>query len=475
MISPFKAPLHIFCALALLVSIPSGLRAQDDNSLISGTMPEDSLPELKNILASALKQSPQMLLNEIAIAQAEAARYSSSSQLLPQVNANASYAWNNISADIAEPKGGFEPGAPRTSKDKSDGPYYGVSVSQPIFTWYALTNQVKIADIGIKISEKSYGEAYRGLANTIRTQYLGLIFQKVSLRNQRFALDQTARLLALDEVRLKSGAMAPAQLLGPRAAYAAARLAMARSDENYSRAKRQLARLAGVDTINEDAIPLTLPKWSATAEAPGAISARIQKDGAAGTLQGQIVALRIKDAELTYAIAKTRLYPKFSLSASASQYNSQTVTSTTVTQNAAFSTSYGISGSWTLFDGFAAKGAKRYALANKRIYEEQQRSLTAQVKEQADSSARLIEFSAQTLAMTEATREGMVVNLARVTDEFKRGSLTDEAVATATSQLYSQDAAVVAGQIDLIGRWVELVSLSGEDPILKQVPSRYVR
>jgi len=461
---------------AVSVLVPCLLQAQSGGApSVAGTMPEDSLPELKVILTSALKQSPQMLMSEISITQAEAARYSSSSQLLPQVNANASFAWNNISADVAEPPGGFKPGDVRTNKDKSSGPYYGVSVSQPLFTWYALTNQVKIADIAISISEKSYGEAYRGLANTIRTLYLGLIFQKISLRNQRFALDQTARLLALDEVRLKSGAMAPAQLLAPRAAYAAARLAMARTDESYTRSKRQLARLAGVDSINEDAIPLTVPKWSAAAEAPGAISARIQKEGVEGTLQGQILALRIKDAELSYAIAKTRLYPKFSLTASASQYNSQNVTASSVTQTAAFSTTYGVSGSWTIFDGFAARGAKRYALANKRIFEEQQRGLNAQFKDQADGAARLIEFSSQTLAMTEATRDGLAVNLERVSDEFKRGNLTDEAVATATSQLYAQDAAVVAAQIDLLSRWFELVSLSGEDPILKQIPSRYAR
>jgi hypothetical protein len=77
--------------------------------------------------------------------------------------------------------------------------------------------------------------------------------------------------------------------------------------------------------------------------------------------------------------------------------------------------------------------------------------------------------------MTEATRDGLAVNLERVSDEFKRGNLTDEAVATATSQLYAQDAAVVAAQIDLLSRWFELVSLSGEDPILKQIPSRYAR
>jgi len=142
-------------------------------------------------------------------------------------------AWNRISADKAEPPGGFKPGEATKSEDKSHGPYYGIGLSQPVFTWYAITNQVKMADIAVKLSEKNYAEAFRVLANTIRTQYLGLIFQKISLRNQRFSLNQTARLLALDEARLKAGAMAPAELIIPRAGYAAAQLAMARSEEIY--------------------------------------------------------------------------------------------------------------------------------------------------------------------------------------------------------------------------------------------------
>jgi len=461
---------------AVSVLVPCLLQAQSGGApSIAGTLPEDALPDLKRLITSALKQSPQMILNEIAITQSEAARYASSAQRLPQINSNVSYAWNNISADVAEPPGGFKPGDPRTNKDKSSGPYYGVSVSQPIFTWFALTNQVKIADIGIKIAEKNYAEAYRGLVGTLRTQYLGLIYTKVARRNQRYNLAQTERLLALDEARLKSGAMAPSELIGPRTGYAQARLAMARTDDIYARAKAQLARLAGVESIDEEALPLEAPKWSGDPAAAGALAARLQRDGVEATFQGQINALRIKDAELNYKVARTRVYPKFSLSASASQYNSQTVTTNSVSQAAAFSTNYGISGSWTIFDGFATRGAKLSALASKRYNEQVQKGFTAQVKEQVQAAAQGIDFSAQTLEMVETARVSVLVQVERVKDEFKRGSVTEDAVTSVTAQLYGQDAAVVAARIELLGRWIELVSLVGSDPVLNQLPARYVQ
>lgn len=464
-----------FLSALVIMGLVAGAHAQPAGPSVAGTMPEDSLPDLKRIIASALRQSPQMLLNEIAISQAEAARYSATAQRLPQVSGSASYAWNRISADKAEPPGGFRPGDATKSEDKSHGPYYGVGMTQSLFTWYALTNQVKLADISIKLSEKNYAEAFRVLANSIRTQYLGLIFQKISLRNQRFSLNQTARLLALDEARLKAGAMAPAELILPRAGYAAAQLAMARSEEIYSRSKAQLVRMCGIEAIDEEAIPLEIPKFSASAEAPASLVAQLKRDGVEGTLQGQMNALRIKDAELNYKIARTRLFPKLNLNANASQYNSQNVTATTVTQQAAFSTSYGVTVNWTLFDGFAARGAKLYALANKRVYEQQQRVLSAQVIDQVESTSKLIGFAVQSLEMAEYTKAGVALSLERVTDEFKRGSVTEDAVTSAKSQLYSQEAAVAAARIDLVGRWCDLVSLVGADPVLTQIPARYVQ
>jgi len=163
------------------------------------------------------------------------------------------------------------------------------------------------------------------------------------------------------------------------------------------------------------------------------------------------------------------------LTANANQYNSQTVTTTSVTQQAALSTSAGLSVNWTLFDGFAARGAKLYALANKRVYEQQQRMLSAQILDQVESTAKLIGFASQYSEMAEYTKNGAAMALERITDEFKRGSVTEDSVTTAKSQLYSQEAAVALARIDLVGRWCDLVSLVGADPVLNQIPARYVQ
>ena len=225
-------------SIILILFVAGFCRAQSVIPLVEGTLPEDFLPDLKIILSSALGQSPQTLSNEIYVAQAEYARTSTAAQRLPSLSSSASFALSRITTEIPAPAGGFRPGQPTTNEDTAYGPYYGVSLSQNLFTWYQVTNQIKIADIGIRIAEKNYAGAYAALAETIRGQYLGLIFQKVSLRNQRFSLTQTARLLALDEERLRTGSLAPAELIQPRAGYATARLAMARSEALYASSSR---------------------------------------------------------------------------------------------------------------------------------------------------------------------------------------------------------------------------------------------
>jgi outer membrane protein TolC len=167
------------------------------------------------------------------------------------------------------------------------------------------------------------------------------------------------------------------------------------------------------------------------------------------------------------------LLPRFAISANVAKYNSQTVTATTITQQAAVSTSASIGGSWTIFDGFATRAAKRGVLAGKRLIEQQQKNLAAQIADQLETLVQFIDFAAQTLEMTETIRVSYVVNVDRVRDEFKRGSVTEDAVTTSLMQLYTQDAAVVSARMELMNRWCELVSLVGVDPVLNQLPARY--
>ncbi|MEI6052639.1 MAG: TolC family protein, partial [Opitutaceae bacterium] len=162
------------------------------------------------------------------------------------------------------------------------------------------------------------------------------------------------------------------------------------------------------------------------------------------------------------------------VSVNASKYNSSTVTATAITQTAAFSTSASIGGSWTIFDGFATRAAKLSVLANKRSLVLQQKNLTTQISDQIENAVKFISFLSQTLEMTEAARYASEVSLDRVREEFKHGSVTEDAVTSSMIQLHEYDSRVVSARADLMNRWCELVSLVCVDPVLTQIPARYV-
>src|SRR5580658_2602914 len=115
---------------------------------IEGTMPEDYLPGLKPLLKEAVERSPSTLAANIAVAQAEAARYSNAAALWPSVSLSSQY------GESIESESGLSP-------SKATALAYSAGINQPIFQWGAYKNQAEIGNLGAKIAERNFAEAYR--------------------------------------------------------------------------------------------------------------------------------------------------------------------------------------------------------------------------------------------------------------------------------------------------------------------------
>jgi len=113
-----------------------GVRAQP---VVAGTLPEDYAPGLKEILEVALKQSPQMLLKNLDLAQAEVNRYFSDAPLLPNVSGSAGYGLSG-SRTVSNP--------PSTSS--STGLTYGVG-----FCFFNVIN-LNISSLRIRMLKEYY-------------------------------------------------------------------------------------------------------------------------------------------------------------------------------------------------------------------------------------------------------------------------------------------------------------------------------
>lgn len=456
-------PISLLCSALLAVALapPSTVRAQDGVS-VEGTMPEDNLPALKSILDSALKQSPEMIQNEINIAQAKANVYNSDHPLWPSVSGGASYG-DNKSSTVG--------GSSSTQKAL----LYNVGISQPIFQWGALANQSRIGRISLLISKRSYSEAYRQLATSIREQYLGLILKKLTIRNSRYQLDLAKAQLASMQNRLKQGTVSSGEIEAVSETVEDGSLNLERQEDDYATAMRSFQTMAGLKELTDDEIPLSLPRPSFNRDAASALLAGLLRDHARSTFQAQVYEMQIRQAELNYQVARVNLLPKLSASTGYQVSSSTTAFNSNISQSVIDSLTAYLNVSWQIFDGFATRGAKLSALESKRSSEQQLDSYIESTEEQAQHLNRILGISARYEDITLSRWQGQLGNLEEELRELKAGRVPQSAVDSLRASANDYELHNLSARVDLYSQWSEFVSIVGRDPALNNLPPSYVR
>jgi outer membrane protein TolC len=426
---------------------------------------EEIFPQLKPILEKAMTQSPQLLVRNLEIAQAEAAHIMTRSSLLPRVDGSIYYSTNTTSV------------SQQTSvSSKSDGLFYSVSFNQPLFQWGTLKAQVDASKIGVEIAQKNVAEAYRLLAVTIRQQFMLLIVRK----NARHVAAENVRLteaaLEIEEERLRTGRISPGEIIGPRLAVDEARLGLERADADLFQTKRLFSRYTGQPLIGDAEIPDGVPLNTALYSADRA-RATLEFFEAAGVdelLPLQVLQAQIKQADLNYKVAKYRLFPKFSISATASQSNSTNASLNAVQQVGINSQNINLQAVWSIFDGFATSGAKKSALATRRSNERQFELMRQISLDQARDLERQLRYSARAVQLADTRRALAEDAMNRAKDNLSRGLGTQKDVDAATGGYLGANFSAQQQRADLLNRWAEFLSLTARDPALANLPARYL-
>jgi outer membrane protein TolC len=447
-------------SLTLVLIAVASLKAEAPS--LEGTMPEDLIPSLKPLLKEAVERSPSTITASIAVAQAEAAKYSAASGLWPQVNAATSY---------EEQKETVTGGLP----DKSKGWNYNAGVTQPVFQWGALKNQAAIGSLGVKIAQRQFAEAYRALAVTIREQYLALIAKNILLRNAQFNLKLSKEALEAQNARFEAGAASQADLGNFRMSTEQAQLDADRAQEDLGYAKRVFTRLVGIDDLDYASIPLVLPHFELSPTTADAVLAGFVGDGVESTFQSQVYEMTLRQDDLSYSIAKVRLLPKVSASALYSYSIQTALAGTTVDQEHVAVESYQIAASWDIFDGFATRGAKRSALASKRSVERQRQTYVDSMIDQVTYMRHLLGFSARAMTIAEVHYNLIEAEVKRLGQDQTLGYASQASIDSGTLDLYGNDFQRAIARSDLYSRWTEFISISGNDPALANISPRYVR
>lgn len=423
-------------------------------------MPEDYLPGLRPLLKEAVERSPNTIIASISVAAAQAARIENTAALYPGVNLASSYqeTKENITNSVTSTARGL---------------YYSGGITQPLFQWEALKNSAEIGKLSERAAERNFEETYRILAQTIREQYIGLIGRKILLRNAQFNQKLSKESLDAQNARFEAGASSQAELGTFRIAYEQAQLDADRAKDEYQYQIQLFTRLVGVDDMDENSIPLVLPHPEFSAPLADTIVVGFVGGGVESTFQSEIYKLYTKEGDLNYSIAKVRLLPKFSASASYSYSNQTSTNGLSITQVGVQSESYAVSANWSIFDGFATRGAKLAALASKRQYEQQEKAYVDTSIDQISDMRHQLGFSVRAMSIAEVHYSLFEAEVKRLNQDQALGYASQASIDSGLLTLYATDYQRHFARSDYYNRWTEFVSLAGIDPALANVSSRY--
>lgn len=427
-------------------------------------LPEDYLPGLRPILETAMKQSPQMLLRQIEIARHEARVLEADYERWPQVGGNFRLVSNKTSATQSA-----------TSRDS--GLFYSLAANQALFHWGAIRRRGEIARIQVAIAEKNYAEAYRSLALQIRQAYLDLVARHAGLRGLRHTVG--IRQTELDTVRQRHamGSSSPAEVAGLELRLNEEQLELDRLEAEFDAGRRRLSRLAGISPdVSVDQIPYDIPMPRFDAGVASELLAGVLRDAGKGSFRAQVAELRMREADLNYRIARVRLLPRINALAGHSRESSTNASATQVSQVAITRDSLELRGEWNIFDGFATRGYKLEAKADRRSWERQRDIEAEAVMDDAQRLSRVVGIEARSMQLAEQRRQGAAHRVSLAEEDLKTSGRASEAnVNEAVRDLRTAEWNAAITRANFLIHWSEFVSVTTDDPVLNALPSRYAR
>jgi outer membrane protein TolC len=399
---------RILLVCGTLASFPSLLPAND-----APVMPEDVFPALRQVLAEVTAQSPRMVASNLALLQADGNLEQERAGLYPSIGG---YYSVTQTKDKREDRPGETLDTDRVA--------YSLSLNQPLFHWGERRNNARMGEIRRQIADENYTSAYQLLAQEVRVAYLQLVLRKLQARHTAFNLVMAESALQVAEARLAKGEIAEGAVFPTRIATEQARLARESADWEFTLTKQNFAVLTGLPEPLDAGIPDEIPGlaqcYAAVQRELGRFLAQDEPNTASARIQRQ----NIEIAKLSYKNQRTRLKPKLSFIAAITQ--DEQSYSLNIAQKYGLQSRYvGLSVSWSIFDGFAARGGIASALAAQRQAEHAYKQLTGTIARDAQRSARSVDLAQRQMVISDRLLANALSFLEYRQSDFSRGQASE--------------------------------------------------
>jgi len=425
-------------------------RAQAGSDVV---LPEQLFPQFAPVLSEALRQSPRMLAQNLALEAADGDLRQARSGLYPTIQAN-------LQAVATQDRREDVPGTLSTEKF-----YYGLNLTQPLYHWGERRNRARIGEIERAIAARNFTEAGRLLVLELRATWLQLIVDQARLRAARFGQGRAEEALAQAEDRLARGTLSESDAFGPRLAVEQARLQADRAELTLAQTRRTFRLLTGGAGPAETAIPDDIPAVAGAQARLDALLAGFLGGGPPATASVLNLKDQVEAARLAHENARTRLRPKFNLVAGVTQ-DEHSYTTNLAAKYGVLSQYAGVQLQWSIFDGLAAKGAVQSSLARLRALEAGYQQTTEAVANEAQVKVRQAGFAERQMAIQERLLERDRGQLDFTREQQARGLAAAGDVARAEQAWLDSHTAALGARSAYLQAVSDFVSFIAQDPAL---------
>jgi outer membrane protein TolC len=342
---------------------------------------------------------------------------------------------------------------------------YSIGVVQPLYYWGALRNASKIGRLQSRIAQERTTEEYRSLVLDVRVRYLRTIVSRVTWDRAVYYRQLQEKQSKVLDARLEANAASRSQTRRQKMKIEQAQLAEDRAAEDYRRSKVLLARTIGVADIPDEAIPSEVQNVSFALADMKSLTDTFVADvpGRASSLA--ILRNQIAIEGLNYRNAKVRLRPRANLSFGLSK-EEQNYGNTDYSPYGVTALYAGLSISWSIFDGWQAKGARLSALARKRDLERTYDARLLELVDSARSRLKSVEFAQRNMSIANRVLSATQRTLERVKSRLEEGRASASDVDAAELNVFDARISCYTARTDCLTQVTTLLSTIFEDPAL---------
>ncbi len=443
----------------LAVSACLGMAPVFTSAQPTPVMPEEVFPGLRQSLDELAKQSPRMVARNLDLLAAEGDLQQAKSGLYPSLSGYYRPTWGNQRREG------------RPDRYGTDKLAYSLNLTQPIFHWGEKVNLARIGEIRRAIADDNYAVAYQQLAQDVRVAYLQLAIRKVQLSNARFSRGMADAALRVAEERLAKREISEGAIFQTRMAAEQAALTVETAEWDFTVAKQNLAQLTGADELADHQIPDGIPgvrqSFGEVQRELGRFLAQAERN----TPRLRASHQQIEVNRLTYKNARTRLRPKLSFIAGVTQ-DEQSYSLDVAAKYGVEDRFVGLQVTWSIFDGFATRGAVTSSLARYRQAQHTYKELNETVARDAQREARAVDLAQRQMAISDRLLSNAQNFLDFRQEDLRRGQASETEVNAAQAAYNVALNTANASRYNYIMRVANFMTIISEGDVTPPAPIR---